>query len=86
MDNNQQELIVKDKKTLTLNGVVNILDFSELEMTIETVLGTVVVEGEDMKIENLSKDDGIVNVVGKIEGFYYRRQREKKTIFSKIFG
>lgn len=86
MENNHQELILKDKKTLTLNGVVNILDFSELEMTIDTVLGTVVIEGEEMKIENLSKDNGIVNVIGKIDGFYYKKVREKKSIFSKMLG
>lgn len=86
MENNHQELVLKDKKTLTLNGVVNILDFSELEMTIDTVFGTVVVEGEQMKIENLSKDDGIINVVGKIEGFYYKREREKKSLFARMLG
>ena len=86
MDNTHQELIIKDKKTLSLNAVVNILDFSELEMTIETQLGTVVIEGEDMKIESLSKDDGVVCVVGRIEGFYYKKQREKKSLFSKVLG
>ena len=83
MDNTHQELILRDKKALTLNGVINILDFSELEMTIETVLGTVVIEGEEMRIESLSKDDGIIHVVGKIEGCYYKRQREKRSLFSK---
>ena len=86
MDNTHQELIIKDKKTLSLSAVVNILDFSELEMTIETQLGTVVIEGEDMKIESLSKDDGIINVIGRIEGFYYKKQREKKSLFSKVLG
>ncbi len=86
MDNTHQELIIKDKKTLSLNAVVNILDFSELEMTIETQLGTVVIEGEDMKIESLSKDEGTVCVVGRIEGFYYKKQREKKSLFSKVLG
>jgi sporulation protein YabP len=86
MENMHQELILKDKKALSLNAVVNILDFSELEMTIETQFGTVVIEGEDMKIESLSKDDGIVCVVGRIEGFYYKKQREKKNLFSKVLG
>ena len=86
MDNTHQELVLKDKKAITLNRVVNILDFSELEMTIETALGTVVIEGEDMKIESLSKDDGVVHVIGSIEGFYYKRQREKKRLFSKPKG
>ena len=86
MENTHQELIIKDKKALTLNAVVNILDFSDLEMTIETSFGTVVIEGEDMKIESLSKDDGIVNVIGRIEGFYYKKQREKKHLFSKAHG
>ena len=86
MENTHQELILKDKKALSLNAVVNILDFSDLEMTIETLFGTVVIEGEDMKIESLSKDDGIINVIGRIEGFYYKKQREKKSLFSKVLG
>ena len=86
MENARQELIVRDKKELTLNGVINVLDFSELEMTIETALSIVVVEGEEMKIESLSKDDGVIHVNGRIEGFYYKRQREKKRIFSKQKG
>lgn len=86
MENTHQELIIKDKKALSLNSVVNILDFSDLEMTIETLFGTVVIEGEDMKIESLSKDDGIINVIGRIEGFYYKKQREKKSLFSKVLG
>ncbi len=84
MENNHQELILKDRKTLVLNGVINVLDFSDLEMTIETVCGIIVIEGEEMKIENLSKDDRIINVVGKIDGFYYQKQREKKGFFSKV--
>ena len=86
MDNVHQDLVIRDKKALTLNGVINVLDFSELEMTLETSSGTVVIEGEDMKIESLSKESGEINVIGKIEGFYYKRPREKKSFISKILG
>ena len=84
MENNHQELILKDRKNLILNGVINILDFSDIELTIETVCGIVVVEGEEMRIENLSKDEQVVNVVGKIDGLYYQKQREKKRLFSNL--
>lgn len=84
MENIHQELILKDRKNLILNGVINILDFSDVELTIETAFGTVVVEGEEMKIENLSKDERVVTVVGKIDGFYYQKQREKKRLFSNL--
>ena len=84
MENIHQELILKDRKNLILNGVINILDFSDVELTIETAFGTVVVEGEEMKIENLSKDERVVTVGGKIDGFYYQKQREKKRLFSNL--
>ena len=36
MDNVHQDLVIRDKKALTLNGVINVLDFSELERLMQT--------------------------------------------------
>ena len=50
-------LIIKDRKTLTLNGVKNVLGFDDGYVSIESELGKLTVEGKDLKIESLTKED-----------------------------
>ena len=80
-----QELVIKDRKQLTLDGVINVLDFSPETMMLNTSNGTVVIEGKDMKIENLSKEEGRILVCGEIEGFFFKNLTEKTGFFSKLF-
>jgi len=82
----RQELILNDRKFLNINGVINIVDFTDTQLTLKTNLGTVVIEGRDMKIESLSKDEGRATVIGDFDGFYYKTLSDKKSLISKIFG
>ena len=43
-----------DRETLSVDGVVNVGSFDENFVTIATSLGELNVEGESLKIENLS--------------------------------
>jgi hypothetical protein len=50
-----------------------------------TELGKVIVEGEDLKIESLGKDAGVIYVSGTINGVYYPAVRNDKHSVFKIF-
>lgn len=78
-------LIIKDRKTLTLNGVKNVLGFDDGYVSIESELGKLTVEGKDLKIESLTKEDGIIVVTGKIDGAYFNEQKPSKSVFSSFF-
>ena len=82
----QQELFIKDRKMLTLNGIINIEEFGENFLTLNTDRGIVFVEGRDMKIENLSKDSATIFVTGTIDGVYYKTNSDQpKGFFSRLF-
>ena len=81
-----QQLIIKDRKELTLDGVKNVQGFGEDYLRIETVLGILNIEGSELKIESLTKEDGKIRVVGNISGVFYENQKTKKGFFSGIFG
>ena len=44
------------------------------------------VEGEKMKIENLTQSSGEVVIAGNITGVFYTKQPKKKGLIASIFG
>jgi len=78
-------LIIKDRKSLTLNGVKNVLGFDETYVSLASELGKLTVEGRELKIESLTKDDGIIVISGEIDGAYFNEQKTGKSFFSSLF-
>ncbi|MBR2465644.1 MAG: YabP/YqfC family sporulation protein [Clostridia bacterium] len=72
------KVTLTDRKTLVIDGVQNVLNFDETYASVSTSLGEVGIEGEDLKIENLSKEKNEVTVCGKISAFYYKEKISKK--------
>ena len=79
-------LNVKERNNLTLNGVCNVIGFDEEYVTLATSDGRIIIEGEGLKIESLSKQGGEINISGKISGVFYSEKRTLKSPFSKLFG
>ena len=89
MSNNEskpnQTITVNDRKSISINSVINVLNFDETYVCVMTELGKVIVEGEDLKIESLGKDEGVIYVIGTINGVYYPAVRNDKHSVFKIF-
>lgn len=77
---------VKDGKNVTMDGVVNILRFDEKNVSLEYDAGKIEIEGDGLKIESLSREDGVIIVNGKIEGVFYYKEQISRGFFKKIFG
>lgn len=79
-------LILKDRKELSLNGVKNVLGFDEGVVTLMSELGRVTVEGEGLKIESLTKENGEILITGKISGVYFSEEKITRGVFGRFFG
>lgn len=79
-----QKLIVNNQQELFLDAVESVSDFSDSLLILSTKYGDVYIEGEGMKILNLSEKDGTVNVIGKINGFYFKAPK-KSGFFGGLF-
>ena len=79
-----QKLILTDRNQLFLDAVESVRDFSDSLLILSTKYGDVFIEGEGMKILNLSEKEGTVNVVGKIDGFYFKAPK-KSGLFGGLF-
>ena len=78
---NKQTLVLEERKSLKVNGVADIASFSEDYLELSTVMGTLCVEGAEMKIEELSRDTGAILIKGEITGVFYNNKSQKKKIF-----
>ncbi len=74
-------------RSFSMYGVNDIRGFDEGYVSLDTKSGKVTLEGKDMKIESLSKEDGHIFVSGDISGVFCDREIEKSRGFIKrIFG
>ena len=79
------KLTIDGKSRLRMDGVNNVLGFAEDFVTLDTLLGRVIIEGEELKIESLNKDGGIIDVSGVIVSVLYSDNRGKSGVFKRMF-
>lgn len=82
----RQTLCLKNRECLELDGILHVESFAEDALALSTKAGRITVEGENLKIEDLSKGEGKILVTGRIDAFYYTDgAEEKRGFFGKIF-
>ena len=78
-----------ERKNITISGVKKIESFDNEEFIIETLLGLVVVKGENLEIIKLDTYQGIISIKGKINMLNYVDDSNKKnkedSILNRLF-
>ena len=84
-----QNLILENRKKLSISGVNDVLSFDDQVVMIETELGLLTVKGENLRINKLSIDTSEVIVEGEISFLSYNDKEQEKQksggFISKIF-
>ncbi len=79
-------LSLEDRHRLSVNGVSEVLSFDEDQVVMDTALGLLTVEGEQLHVEKLSLDMGELVLEGTVESLYYSRSgRKKGSFWSRVF-
>ena len=76
-------MIIRDREVFEAGGVESVLTFDEDYVKMKTDLGILVVEGKCLRIENLSKENGKILIVGEVGSVYYSDTRSTKRGFFK---
>ncbi len=84
-DSVRQTVVLSDKSDLVIDGVRNILSFEDTYVTLDTLAGKISVEGSELKVDSLEKENGKIHITGNISGFFYSSEGIKRGAFSKIF-
>lgn len=83
------KLVINNRKTSMVTGVLDVLAFDLNEVLLETEQGMLMVKGKDLHVNRLSLDKGEVDLTGNIDSVAYSdvHQSTKKgdNFFVKLF-
>lgn len=88
MDENirlNHNVIIEDRKKMTLTGVKDVLSFDEETIVLETALGRLTVKGASLHIVNFDTGSGDLSAEGKVYAFVYTTEEKNGGLFSRIF-
>lgn len=80
---------LKDRKDLSVTGVSEIISFDDSMISLDISDSQLNIEGQALKIELFSKENGEVRVTGHIEAMIYVGKTEasyRKGILKRIFS
>jgi len=70
------KLTLNERKQLTMTGVTEVVSFEETAVVLQTDLGTLLVQGQELKLKTLTPEGGQVAVEGQISALIYEEPRE----------
>ena len=79
-----QVLELKNRERLTVNLVENVEHFSPSEIVLKTATGRLKISGTDLRLEDLSKQDGGIVLTGRVDSAVFSDIKEKHSFFKDI--
>ena len=79
-------LELRNRKKLHLDGVEDVTGFDENTVVVKTKMGTLVIGGEELHIEKIDPDTGIMQLEGKINELSYHDASPAASIWKRWFG
>ena len=82
-----QNIFLENRNKLNVTGVLDVLNFDEQIITVETELGVLVVKGNDLKLNKYNLDDTELSIEGEINSLIYEDKvnRKNESLLAKIF-
>lgn len=88
-DGKAQEITLKDRKKLEITGVKKIDSLNSNEFLVNTTLGILLIRGEDLEMQHLDIERGILWITGLVYAMEYientKKAKEKQGFFGKVF-
>ena len=84
----KSSLSLEDRKKLTLSGVLEVVNFDDEKISLNTILGNLAIKGEGLKMNKLDVQNGDVIIMGYITSMIYSGKdgkKSKESIIKKIF-
>lgn len=88
IEDKKSTLNLESRKKLSVTGVKEVVSFNEEEINLNTVLGTLRIRGNNLKMNKLDVQNGDLVIIGHIDSCTYINKEKKKendSILSKLF-
>ena len=80
------KLTLDGRSRLSVSGVRDVESFDENTIVMDTSRGVLVVQGENLHLQNLSLDGGLITVDGTVSAMMYEEERRRGGMLSRLFG
>lgn len=80
------KLTMNERKSLTMTGVTEVLSFDDGGVILRTALGTLMIQGKNLKLKTLSLEGGQVAIDGTISGLLYEEPKTGGGWVRKLLG
>lgn len=88
IEDKKSNLMLENRKRLTINGVIEVINFNENQILLNTDVGTMIVKGQELKMNKLDVQNGDVIITGKVDSCVYTNDKsmaKKDSIISRLF-
>jgi len=88
MEQNGQDICLFSRRRMELTGITEVESFTDEQITVESSLGMIAIEGKNLKIGSFQTESGILTIHGEFDSLYYygkQENGEKRGIFAKLF-
>lgn len=79
------KLTLNGRKNLSVTGVTEVVSFDENTVVLRTGMGTLLVQGEDLQLKNLSLEGGQVAVDGTVSSLIYEEEKLAVGLLQRLF-
>lgn len=79
-----QKLTLNERKDLHMTGVTEVISFDDTAVVLETNLGTLEIQGQELQLKTLSIDGGQVAVSGHICSLAYEEPRPASGFWGRL--
>ena len=83
------KLVINNRKTGLVTGVLDVLSFNLNEILLETEQGMLMVKGTDLHVNRITLEKGEVDLSGNIDSIAYSdiqaHEKQGDNLFSRLF-
>ena len=88
-ENKSHSLTLRNRQGAQLEGVLGVIRFDESEVLLETVCGTLSIDGEGLHLSEWNAERGLASLEGRVDAITYfdKKQDDGKThggLFGKL--
>ncbi|MGI6359344.1 MAG: sporulation protein YabP [Bacillota bacterium] len=91
-EQHSHRIIVINREQASVEGVIHVDSFDDREVILETDLGMMSIQGEDLHIKQLSLEEGLLSIEGVVktvdyleDGLIGSARGKRKSIFDRLF-
>jgi sporulation protein YabP len=88
VDDKKSSLNLENRKKLSLTGVIEVVNFNDKMINLNTTLGAVSIKGHELKMTKLDVQNGDIIIMGIVNAFIYstnEAKQDNETILKKLF-